>query len=134
MSATDEVLAAAADLVAAFARHDTAGYFRYFAPDATFIFYTVPSRLTSKAEYERVWRHWEQEDGFRVVSCESSGQAVQDLGAVAIFSHDLLTVVRSTAGEHTTLERETIVFRRDGRRWLAVHEHLSLQPGGRWPL
>ncbi len=25
-------------------------------------------------------------------------------------------------------ERETIVFRRDGDRWLAVHEHLSPRP------
>jgi hypothetical protein len=26
-------------------------------------------------------------------------------------------------------ERETIVFRRDGDRWAAVHEHLSPHPG-----
>ena len=42
MSSTEEVRAAAAHLVAAFGRHDTAAYFDCFAPEATFIFYTDP--------------------------------------------------------------------------------------------
>ena len=37
MSTTNDVLAAARDLVQAFGRHDTAAYFDCFAPDATFI-------------------------------------------------------------------------------------------------
>jgi ketosteroid isomerase-like protein len=37
-------------------------------------------------------------------------------------------MIRTRAGEQTLNERETIVFRRDGDRWAAVHEHLSPQP------
>jgi ketosteroid isomerase-like protein len=129
MSATEEVLAAAAHLVDVFGRHDAAAYFDCFAPEATFIFYTSPARLASRAEYQRLWADWERDDGFRVLSCDSAGQAVQVLGDAAIFSHDVTTVVHTTAGEDTVRERESIVFRRrrDGG-WAAVHEHLSPQP------
>ena len=126
MSTTEEVLAAAGQLVEAFGRHDTAAYFDCFAPEATFIFYTTPARLASRAEYEELWADWEREDDFRVLSCVSAGQVVQVLGDAAIFSHDVTTVVRTRAGEQAVRERESIVFRRrrDGS-WAAVHEHLS---------
>jgi ketosteroid isomerase-like protein len=39
------------------------------------------------------------------------------------------TVVRTAPGEQTLRERETIVFRREAGRWVAVHEHLSPLPG-----
>ena len=129
MSTADEVLAAARDLVEAFGRHDTAAYFGCFSPDATFIFYSTPARLASRAEYQRLWRQWEDEDGFRVLSCASARPAVQDLGDVGVFSHDVTTTIRTRGGEETLRERETIVFRRDGGRWAAVHEHLSPSPG-----
>ena len=61
MSTTDEVLAAARHLVEVFGRHDTAAYFDCFAPDATFIFHTTADRLASRAEYQRLWRQWEDE-------------------------------------------------------------------------
>ena len=128
MSTTDEVLAAARQLVQAFGRHDTAAYFDCFAPDATFIFHTTPARLASRAEYQRLWRQWEDEDEFRVLSCTSAQPAVQDLGEAGVFSHDVTTMIRTRTGEQTLSERETIVFRRDGDRWAAVHEHLSPQP------
>jgi ketosteroid isomerase-like protein len=129
MSSSEEVLAAAAHLVEAFGRHDTAAYLECFAPEATFIFYTTAARLASRAEYQRLWAQWERDDGFRVLSCVSAGQAVQVLGDAAIFSHDVTTVVRTTAGEDSLRERESIVFRRrrDGS-WTAVHEHLSPRP------
>ncbi len=129
MTSTEEVLAAAGHLVEAFGRHDTAAYFDCFASEATFIFYTTPEFLASRAEYERLWAQWEREDEFRVLSCESAGRVVQVLGDAAIFSHEVTTVVRTKAGEDTVRERETIVFRRrrDGN-WAAVHEHLSPQP------
>lgn len=41
---THEVLQAAAELVAAFARNDRAAYFGAFTADASFVFYTLPSR------------------------------------------------------------------------------------------
>jgi ketosteroid isomerase-like protein len=128
VSTTADVLAAARDLVSAYGRHDAARYFAGFAPDATFIFYTTPARLTSRAAYEQLWARWEREEAFRVLSCESEHQAVQDLGAAAIFSHDRTASVRRRGAEQTTWERETIVFAREQDRWLAVHAHLSPQP------
>ena len=126
--AADEVLAAARDLVRAFGEHDTAGYFGCFALDATFIFYTTADRLASREQYQRLWQQWEDEDGFRVLSCRSVRPAVQVLGDAAVFTHEVTTVVRSTFGEQTLAERETIVFRREADRWVVVHEHLSPQP------
>jgi ketosteroid isomerase-like protein len=129
MSVTEDVLNAARHLVEAFGRHDTAAYFDCFAPGATFIFYTTPARLANRAEYEALWAAWERQDAFRVLCCESAGQAVQILGDVAIFSHDVTTLVRTTAGEQTVRERESIVFWQcDDGTWTAVHEHLSPQP------
>jgi ketosteroid isomerase-like protein len=126
--AADEVLAAAAHLVRAFGQHDTAAYFDCFAPGATFIFYTTATRLASREDYQRLWRQWEREDEFAVQSCRSAQPVVQVLGDVAVFSHDVTTVTRTRAGEQSIRERETIVFQRDGDRWLAVHEHLSPYP------
>jgi hypothetical protein len=63
------------------------------------------------------------------MSCASSEQHVQDLGDVAVFSHRVATRVRSGDVQERLDERETIVFARDGDRWLAVHEHLSPVPG-----
>jgi ketosteroid isomerase-like protein len=127
--ARDAVLAAARDLVRAFGGHDTAGYFGCFAPDATFIFYTTADRLTSREQYRRLWQQWEDEDGFRVISCRSVRPYVQMLGDTAVFTHEVTTVVRTAPGEQTLRERETIVFRREAGRWVAVHEHLSPLPG-----
>ena len=128
VTCADEVLAAARELIGAFGRHDTAAYFRCFATDATFIFPNAPARLTSRAEYQRLWQHWELQDDFRVLSCVSRQPLVQDFGDVAVFSHEVTTVIRARAGRETLRERETIVFRRDSGRWLAVHEHLSPRP------
>jgi SnoaL-like domain len=129
VNTTGEVLAAARHLVQAFGRHDTVAYFGCFAPDATFTFYATTARLASRADYEQLWRQWERQDEFRVLSCVSSQPVVQDLGDAAVFSHDVTTVIRTQAGQETLTERETIVFRREGHRWAAVHEHLSPRPG-----
>lgn len=127
--ASAEVLRAAADLVAAFGGHRVAEYFACFDEAATFVFHNVHQRLRSRADYERLWAEWERDLGFRVLDCRSTDQAVNVLGDVAVFTHDVRTTTRTTDGEETLLERETIVFRRsaDGR-WLAVHEHLSPMP------
>lgn len=126
---TAAVLDAAAALVDAFGRHDTAAYFDAFAPDATFTFHTAEEPLRSRHDYEALWAAWEQEDGFHVLSCASSDPFVQIVGGsgdIGIFTHAVSTQVRTNAGRETVEERETIVFARqpDGR-WLAVHEHLS---------
>ena len=125
----EAVLATARDLVRAFGEHDTARYFGCFAPDATFIFYTTAGRLTSREQYRRLWGQWEEQDGFRVVSCRSDRPAVQLLGDAAVFTHEVTTIAEGSDGEQTLHERETIVFRREAAGWIAVHEHLSPQPG-----
>ncbi len=130
-TAEREVLRAAADLVAAFGDHRVADYFACFEESATYLFHNVALPLRSRAEYERLWAQWERDLGFRVLGCRSTGQAVQLLGDVVVFTHDVRTTTRTTDGEETLRERETIVFRRTHEgAWRAVHEHLSPMPEG----
>ena len=124
-----EVRAAAATLVSAFGAHDAEAYFASFAPDATFLFYTTPGLLESRAAWEAEWRSLEAA-GFRVLSCTSLEPRVQLLTPdVAVFTHRVGTRLRDADGEHDLAERETIVFRRESDgRWLGIHEHLSAEP------
>lgn len=123
-----DVLSAARRLVDAFGAHRREEYFACFAPDATFVFYTTPGVLGSRAAYEAEFTSWEV-DGFRVIGCKSQDQLVQLAGDVAVFTHRVSTRALSGGEEVTTDERETIVFRRETHgRWLAIHEHLSPTP------
>lgn len=125
--AEEEVAAAAAELIGAYAASDHARYFDCFTPDATFLFHDEPGLLTTAA-YEAQWMQSESE-GFRVESCESSDGCVQALGPdAAVFTHRVLTRLAGSA--EPIRERETIVFTRRDGRWLAAHEHLSLDPAG----
>jgi ketosteroid isomerase-like protein len=125
----DGVAAAAERLVAAFGAGRVEDYFACFAPDATFVFHTTPERLGSRAAYRALWDTWEQEDAFRVLSCESSNVEITPLGPdVAVFVHDVATTVSTSAGDESLRERETIVFARRQGGWDAVHEHLSPAP------
>jgi ketosteroid isomerase-like protein len=119
-----QVLQAAAELVNAFASNDTARYFACFSENASFVFHTLAEPLKSRAAYESLWQQW-QADGFAVVGCESSNPLVSVQGDAAIFVHDVATHVRVGTEELRLKERETIVFRFEGARWLAWHEHLS---------
>jgi ketosteroid isomerase-like protein len=121
---TDEVLAAAAEIVAAFAATDGPRYFAGFAADASFVFHAEPARLDDRAAYERLWAEWTA-SGWHVLTCESTNQLVQPFPGGAVFSHDVATAVDTGDGEDRYTERETIVFRVEGDRLLAVHEHLS---------
>jgi ketosteroid isomerase-like protein len=123
----EHVQQAANELIAAFAGNDTEAYFAAFSEDATFLFYTLPAPLLSRAAYQEVWKGW-QADGFAVLDCQSSNAHISLQGDVAIFMHDVATRVRFGSEENQFHERETIVFRHDGGRWLACHEHLSTQP------
>jgi ketosteroid isomerase-like protein len=117
---------AAEALVAAFSEGRVDDYFACFAEDATFVFHTTAERLESREAYRSLWRSWEAEDGFRVVSCASSNPLVMELGDdAAVFVHDVATRVATSGGEEDLRERETIVFARRDGGWLAVHEHLS---------
>ncbi len=129
VTAESEVAEAAHLLIKSFGDHDVEAYFASFTPSATFIFHTHPEVVTSRDAYRSLWESWEAE-GFRVVSCTSSNQKVtviSDDGAV--FTHSVRTVLEGADEE--LFERETIVFHRDGNRWLGVHEHLSLDPSVR---
>ncbi len=120
--------AAAAAVVAAFARHDRDAYFDTFAPECTFLFYNAPALLADRAAYETEWDLWTK-DGFHVLGCESSnGQVTMVSDTVGIFTHTVRTTLAEGEGSIVTGELETIVFAlRDGR-WLGVHEHLSSDP------
>ncbi|MBT2404772.1 MULTISPECIES: nuclear transport factor 2 family protein [unclassified Streptomyces] len=126
-----EVRAAAADLVAAFAAHDTDRYFAAIAEDATFLFPTHPGLLATRAAYEAAWRAWEL-DGFRVLGCRTDDTEVRVVAdGLALLTHRVHTrlAAKDAADGEEVRERETVVFRRfsDGR-WLVVHEHLSPEP------
>ena len=134
---THEVLQAAADLVAAFARNDRAAYFGAFTTDASFVFYTLPQPLLSRDAYQALWDSWRRDEGFEVLSCTSSNAFVSLQGDVAIFMHDVATELRMNGEQFKSQERETIVFKRQGLGaeqqeglWLACHEHLSAMPEG----
>ncbi|MDR9879078.1 nuclear transport factor 2 family protein [Pseudomonas allii] len=134
---THEVLQAAAELVAAFARNDRAAYFGAFTADASFVFYTLPQPLLSRDAYQALWDSWRRDEGFEVLSCTSSNAFVSLQGDVAIFMHDVATELRMNGEQFKSQERETIVFTRQGLGaeqqeglWLACHEHLSAMPEG----
>ena len=117
---------AANQLIAAFSSHDREKYFAAFDEQATFMFHNLDRMLKSRAEYEAVWKAWEDEDQFRILACGSSNQHIQLIGEVAIFTHNVSTDVTIQGQKETSSERETIVFARQGSgRWLGVHEHLS---------
>ncbi len=126
MSAGQDVVAAAAKIVADFGAHNTDAYFSGFSPEATFMFYTHSERLTSRAAYQLLWAKWEKEAGFRVHSCKSSDQLLQLLGDdAAVFSHQVESAIEFGGEKTIIFERETIVFALIAGKWLAVHEHLS---------
>ena len=129
MTKTDGgVFAAAARLVDTFSRHDTDAYFAAFAEDASFIFHNLDRVLPSRDAYRAEWQLWETRDGFRVLGCRSSNRVVQMAGDAAVFTHTVETDVSFGGEPLTNRERETIVFRWDGARWIAFHEHLSVLP------
>ena len=121
----DQVIAAADRIVTAFGSHQTKAYFDGFAAEASFIFYTTPDRLESRAAYEKLWTQWEVEDGFKVHACVSTNRRVQVYGSVGIFFHDVETHLDMGGESSTVFERETIVFEFRDENWIAVHEHLS---------
>jgi hypothetical protein len=122
----NEVLEAAAKIVADFGAHKTKDYFSSFAESATFLFYTHTERLNSRQEYEELWAKWESEDGFKVHGCISTNQLVQLIGADgAVFSHLVESSIEFAGETNTIHERETIVFQLVEGKWLAIHEHLS---------
>jgi ketosteroid isomerase-like protein len=129
MTTEQEVLEAAAEIVAAFGSHDKEKYFSLFSPDATFIFHSSPNRLNTRGEYEDEWSHWEK-DGFIIHSCSSINPKVtlHTEGKVAVFSHSVRTDLTMGADRIKTGERESIIFELIDGSWIAVHEHLSVDP------
>ena len=80
-------------LIAAFSSHDAERYFAAFDEQATFLFHNLDRMLKSRAEYEAVWKAWEDEDQFRVLACRSTNGHLQLIGDVAIFTHNVSTDV-----------------------------------------
>ena len=125
-----EVLDAAARVVAAFGAHRTEEYFACFAPQASFLFHTHPTLLADRQAYRDVWAGWEG-DGFRVLGCRSRQGSVLMLDDDhAVFTHRVRTsVATADSAASVEAERETMVFARTAAGdWLVVHEHLSPDP------
>lgn len=118
-------LAAVDAIIADFGNHRTGAYFAGFAPEATFVFHTTPERVESRAGYEALWAEWESTAGFRVRGCLSTNRRIQVFGEVAVFSHDVETILETDGTAETVFERESIVLQRRDGVWLGVHEHLS---------
>lgn len=126
MSAIDDVKKAAANLVGHFGASRVSEYFQCFSESADFIFYTHTERLKSRKAYEDLWKSWEAEMNFKVLSCTSSDQDIRMVGdGVAIFTHNVSTEISTNDGVDTVSERETIVFELSNNSWVAIHEHLS---------
>jgi hypothetical protein len=126
MSAIDDVKKAAANLVGHFGASRVSEYFQCFSESADFIFYTHTERLKSRKAYEDLWKSWEAEMNFKILSCTSSDQNIRMVSNnVAIFTHNVSTDVSTNDGVDTVSERETIVFELVGGSWIAIHEHLS---------
>lgn len=113
------------EIIDDYAHHRREAYFSRFAEDATFVFHTSPSRLESRAEYEALWRSWEDDHAFRVIACRSSQRRIQMIGAVGVFSHTVDTTMTMDGVQEQFTERETIVVARTDGRWRGIHEHLS---------
>lgn len=118
-------LAAVDAIIDDFGHHRRDAYFARFSADATFLFYTHPHRVDSRAAYERLWGSWEQDNGFHVHSCVSRNRRIQVFGQSAVFTHDVDTVLTLDGVRATVAERESIVLERRDNAWLCVHEHLS---------
>ena len=99
-----QVMEAARELVAAFARNDTEAYFAAFSEDASFLFHTTPGVLQGRAAYRELWDAWQRE-GFRVLGCESRNPLLSLQGDVAIFMHEVVTRLRVGGEAITSLER-----------------------------
>ena len=126
MSALEDVKKAAADLVGHFGSGRVNEYFLCFSESADFIFYTHTDRLVNRKAYEDLWKTWEAEMNFKVLSCTSTHQNVSLVGTdVAIFTHYVSTEISTNDGVDTVAERETIVFELVDGSWIAIHEHLS---------
>ena len=126
MSALEDVKKAAADLVGHFGSGRVKEYFQCFSESADFIFYTHTDRLANRKAYEDLWKTWEAEMNFKVLSCTSTQQNVSLIGNdVAIFTHNVTTDISTNDGVDTVAERETIVFELVNGSWIAIHEHLS---------
>ena len=126
MSAIEDVKKTAADLVGHFGTSRVSEYFACFSESADFIFYTHTERLKNRKAYEDLWKTWESEMNFKVLSCTSTNQDVRLVGNnVAIFTHNVSTQVSTNDGVDKVLERETIVFELVNGSWIAIHEHLS---------
>ena len=123
-------MAAASRLLNHFAQGDVEGYFACFAPEATFVFHSVPERFPSTQAYREAWYQWVKDLDLQILGCDSFEQEVHLIAPeVALFVHCVRVHASTRAGKETRNERETIVFARqkDGR-WLGMHEHLSRNP------
>lgn len=115
----------AEQFIEAFTNLEWERFRRFFAADATVFFppsAQFPRRASGKAEIEKVFQAFF--DGARkrkpnppYLSIEPKEMKIQMLGGVAVVTFHL--------EDPDLLGRRTIVFQKQGRRWLIVHLHAS---------
>ena len=113
-----EVWAAVQAIYAGFLAGDREAIDRNIAPDATVWDSTHEPLLRGKADLDAV-RDARPADGPRPLDLEAVDPVIDVWGDVALVRHVLL--VRLPSG--TERIRNTSVWRRQGGRWLCVHNH-----------
>jgi hypothetical protein len=103
MSAIDDVKKAAADLVGHFGASRVGEYFQCFSESADFIFYTHTERLKTRKAYEDLWKSWEAEMDFKILSCTSSDQDIRMVGNNVAVMYDVIGLKDGRHPAHITV-------------------------------
>jgi uncharacterized protein (TIGR02246 family) len=122
-TAINEVRNAYEHLMSTFASGDPDEYFACFHQDASFLFPGEPL-LEPRSAYRSVWSGWQRE-GIQFTEVVADDVRVRVFGDTAVVTHRIATTVSAGGTATVDHERESIIFTRTARRWLAVHEHLS---------
>jgi len=121
--AVEQVRDAYDRLMAAFVSGNTEEYFDCFHENASFVF-PGEAVLEPLSAYRSIWSRWQRE-GVQFTDVVTDDIRVRVVGETALVTHRIQTTVIDDGESSIDRERESIVFSRVGRRWLAVHEHLS---------
>ncbi|TQK17642.1 ketosteroid isomerase-like protein [Microbacterium sp. SLBN-154] len=116
-----------AGLSEAFASNDVEAYLAGFHEEATFQFHYSPRLVDGRDEYRRLWREWEQNDGFRILRSVTSDLTIRISSSVCVVVQSLDMTYAVGDRVIPSAERQTLVFAQDAG-WLAIHEHNSPRP------
>ena len=107
---------------------DVPSYLSRFARNLRIVLYTDGGQTFNSLDAWATELRRLHDAGFRVHSCSSTNQNIGVLGdgRVAVFDHDVETVVSFEGKRLRLFEYETIIFELiDDSRWQVVYKHLS---------